>query len=327
MSQLSTKGSPLSGLHSKSVLASLNPKGAYTELANLLRLRFVAQDLRLFVPKPVKSLLNGGERTRFRGRGMDFEEVRLYQAGDDIRSIDWRVTARTQVPHTKVYREERERPVFILIDQRSPLFFGSQQCFKSVLAAHIGTNLAWAALNNGDRVGGMLFGDNQQRDIRPRRSKHAVLELLHHIQDFNRQLRSPISPSGSKSLKSILMDTRRIAKPGCALFIISDFHDYTHECEQQLFELARHTDITLVHVYDPLEKKLASNRRLTVSNGQVRLELPTDDNNFQQAYESAYSEHLDKVIASSKRLGITLMSYATTDNVQQALRERFSTKK
>ncbi|HWV14288.1 MAG TPA: DUF58 domain-containing protein [Cellvibrio sp.] len=308
-------------------LANLNPKGAYTDLADLLRLRFAAQELRLFVPRPVKSLLSGGERTRFRGRGMDFEEVRLYQAGDDIRSIDWRVTARTQVPHTKVYREERERPVFILIDQRSSLFFGSQQCFKSVLAAHIGSNLAWAALSNGDRVGGMLFGDSQQRDIRPRRSKHAVLELLHHTQEFNCQLRSPIAAPGSTNLLSILRDTRRIAKPGCALFIISDFHDYSSECEMHLFELARHTDITLVHVYDPLEQKLVSNTRLTVSNGESRLQLPSDDRSFQQAYQNSFKQRLDAVTASSKRLGISLLSYATTDNVQQALRERFSSKK
>jgi uncharacterized protein (DUF58 family) len=314
-------------LHVGATLESLNPKGAYTDLASLLRVRFAAQDLRLFVPRPVKSLLNGGERTRFRGRGMDFEEVRLYQAGDDVRSIDWRVTARTQVPHTKVYREERERPVFILVDQRSPLFFGSQQCFKSVLAAHVGANLAWAALNNGDRVGGLIFSDDYQRDVRPRRSKHAVLELLHHLQDFNQQLRSPIAPTGSKTFRDILKDARRIAKPGCALFIVSDFHDYNNECEQQLFELARHADVTLIHVFDPLEKQLISNTRLTVSDGQTRLQLPTDENAFQQAYQTAYEDRLNNVINSSKRLGITLMSFATTDNVQQILRERFSTKK
>lgn len=314
-------------IHAGATLESLNPKGAYTDLASLLRVRFAAQDLRLFVPRPVKSLLNGGERTRFRGRGMDFEEVRLYQAGDDVRSIDWRVTARTQEPHTKVYREERERPVFILVDQRSPLFFGSQQCFKSVLAAHVGANLAWAALNNGDRVGGLIFGDDYQRDVRPRRSKHAVLELLHHIQDFNQQLRSPIAPTGSKNFRGILKDARRIAKPGCALFIVSDFHDYNNECEQQLFELARHTDVNLIHVFDPLEKQLISNTRLTVSDGQTRLQLPTNENAFQKAYQTAYMERLNNVINSSKRLGITLMTFATTDNVQQALRERFSTKK
>lgn len=108
----------------------LNPRGAYTELTALLRCRFSAQDLKLFAHQPARSLLSGGERTRFRGRGMDFEEVRLYQPGDDIRSIDWRVTARTQVAHTKIFREERERPVFMLVDQRSPLFFGSTRCLN-----------------------------------------------------------------------------------------------------------------------------------------------------------------------------------------------------
>ena len=308
-------------------LAQLNPQGAYVNLANLLRVRFAAQDLRLFVKRAVKSQLNGAERTRFRGRGMDFEEVRLYQAGDDVRSIDWRVTARTQVPHTKLYREERERPVFVLVDQRAPMFFGSQRCFKSVLAAHIAANLAWAALNNSDRIGGLIFGDSAQRDIRPRRSKHAVLELLHQLQEFNQQLRSPIRSQDCKSLQALLNDARRIAKPGCALFLISDFYDYDQQCEQQLFELARHTDVTLIHVFDPLEKHLQSNSRLTVSDGSARLQLPTDETKFQEAYQNAYAQRLDFLTRSVKRLAIPLLSYATTDNLQQLLRERFAAKK
>ena len=131
---------------SNALLDNLNPAGAYSDLAQLLRLRFAAQDLKLFAKRPVRSLLTGGERTRFRGRGIDFEEVRLYQPGDDIRTIDWRVTARTQVPHTKIFREERERPVFMVADQRATMFFGSQRCFKSVLCAHICALLGWAAL-------------------------------------------------------------------------------------------------------------------------------------------------------------------------------------
>lgn len=308
-------------------LAHLNPKGAYVDLSSLLRVRFAAQDLRLFVPRAVKSQLNGAERTRFRGRGMDFEEVRLYQPGDDVRSIDWRVTARTQIPHTKLYREERERPVFVLVDQRSPMFFGSQRCFKSVLAAHIAANLAWAALSNSDRIGGLVFGDHGQRDIRPRRSKHAVLELLHQLQEFNQQLRSPVAPPETKPLHLLLSDARRMAKPGCAVFILSDFHDYDQTCEQQLFELARHTDVTLIHVFDPLEKQLQSNSRLTISDGSNRLQLPTDDLRFQQAYRTAYTKHLDFLTHSTKRLGVPLLSYATTDNLQLLLRERFAAKK
>lgn len=316
-----------SGLKISEQLAQLNPNGAYVDLSSLLRVRFAAQDLRLFVKRAVKSQLNGAERTRFRGRGMDFEEVRLYQAGDDVRSIDWRVTARTQVPHTKLYHEERERPVFVLVDQRAPMFFGSQRCFKSVLAAHIAANLAWAALNNSDRIGGLIFGDTAQRDIRPRRSKHAVLELLHQLQEFNQQLQSPIAAPNGKSLSALLNDARRIAKPGCALFIVSDFQDYDQNCEQQLFELARHTDVTLIHVFDPLEKQLQSNARLTVSDGTARLQLPTDETRFQQAYQIAYSSRLEFLTRSTKRLAIPLLSYATTDNLQQLLRERFAARK
>lgn len=310
----------------------LNPRGAYTDLGALLRCRFAAQDLKLFAHQPARSLLSGGERTRFRGRGMDFEEVRLYQPGDDIRSIDWRVTARTQVAHTKIFREERERPVFMLVDQRSPLFFGSNRCFKSVLAAHLAALLSWAALANGDRLGALVFGDYDQRDVRPRRSKHAVLELLHQLQDYNHRLTSPIapelaSPRSANSLQKILADARRIAKPGCALFVISDFQDMEGACEQQLFELARHTDVTLIHVYDPLERQLASNTPLTISNGRERLQLATHDKNFQQAFTSRFDQQLDALAQTCKRLRIPLLSYATDDDIAEGLRKAFGRKK
>lgn len=315
----------------------LNPRGAYTELGALLRCRFAAQDLKLFAHQPARSLLSGGERTRFRGRGMDFEEVRLYQPGDDIRSIDWRVTARTQVAHTKIFREERERPVFILADQRAPLFFGSTRCFKSVLVAHIAALLSWAALANGDRLGALVFGDYDQRDVRPRRSKHAVLELLHQLQDYNHRLTSPIAPaptpSGStqrqkvNSLQGMLADARRIAKPGCALFIISDFHDLTAQAEQQLFELARHTDVTLIHVYDQLERQLISNSALTISNGSERLQLAANEKAFQQAYTNQFDQQLNQLTSICKRLRIPLLSYATQDDIQDGLRKAFGRKK
>ena len=315
------------GLQIAEQLARLNPRGAYVNLTDMLQLRFAAQDLQLFSRRPVKSQLNGPVATRFRGRGMDFEEVRLYQAGDDVRSIDWRVTARTQVPHTKLYREERERPVFVLTDQRAPMFFGSQCCFKSVLAAHITASLAWAALSNGDRIGGLIFGANGQRDIRPRRSKHAVLELLQQLQEFNLHLQTPIAAPEHQSLRAVLSDARRIAKPGCAVFLVSDFYDYDSDCEQQLFELARHTDVTLMQVYDPLEQHLRSNTQLTLSNGETRLRVPSDQAAFQKSYQQVYERRLDLLTRSANRLGLPLLSYATTDNLQLRLRQRFCTKK
>lgn len=304
--------------------SDLNPSGAYCQLNDLIRLRFAARDLSLFSRQPARSLLTGGLRTRQRGRGIDFEEVRLYQPGDDVRTIDWRVTARTQVPHTKIFREERERPVFMVLDQRSPMFFGSRQCFKSVLAGHIASLLVWAGLNQGDRVGGLVFGDRQQRNVRARRSRHAVLELLHQLHDYNRQLNTPVPQGEILSLQEILADTRRIAKPGCAVFILSDFHDFDRQCEQQLFELARHVDLTLIHLYDPLERNLASNSSLTVTDGRNnRCRLPAQDRRFQLAYREKFEQNLEQLTRSCQRLKLPLLSYSTTDDVQRLVRERF----
>ncbi|ACE85544.1 DUF58 domain-containing protein [Cellvibrio japonicus] len=301
----------------------LLPQGAYAQLDCLLGSRFIAEDLSLSSVKPARSLLAGSVRTRYRGRGMDFEEVRLYQAGDDIRSIDWRVTARTQVPHTKLYREERERPVFLLVDQRASMFFGSRRCFKSVLACYIAATLGWTALGNSDRIGALVFGDSDQRDIRARRGKHAQLELIHQLQEFNRRLTSPIASEHSLSLAELLADLRRISKPGSALFIISDFRDMDEACERELFSLARHADLTLIHVYDPLEQQLDSNQPLSVSNGQVRVQLPAQQRSFQQAYRALFERRLELLTQTAKRLGIALLSLSTQDDCAQQLRQTF----
>ena len=124
-------------------------------------------------------------------------------------------------------------------------------------------------------------------------------------------------------LVDILADTRRIAKPGCALFIVSDFHDFDAACEQQLFELARHADVTLVHVFDPLERQLASNSVLTISDGQSRCRIPANERRFQQAYHEHYQQHLQDLTRRCQRLNLSLLSYATNDDIQHLLRERF----
>ena len=156
-------------------------RGAYAELNDLIALRFPARQLELGRRNRALSALAGPNKSNFRGRGIDFEEVRSYQPGDDIRTIDWRVTARTGSAHTKLFREERERPVLVVVDQRSSMFFGSSHCFKSVLAAQLASLLAWSALDAGDRVGGLVFNEAGHREIRPRRSRKTVLALLSQL--------------------------------------------------------------------------------------------------------------------------------------------------
>lgn len=285
--------------------------GAYVRLDDLLGLRFASRELQLTPRQLSQSQMSGGVRTRFRGRGMEFEEVRHYQAGDDIRSIDWRVTARTQVPHTKIFREERERPVMLMLDQRAPMFFGGQHCFKSVLAAHVAALMGWAALDNNDRIGALVFSDQEERDIRPKRSRHTLLSILQAIQNFNLQLKSPLSPANKITLAERLSDLRRIAKPGSAILIISDFHDLDSACDEQLYQLARHGDISLLHVSDPLEMRLPDNLRLTVSNGQQRRTLDTRNRTFTRLYQQEYSGHLEHLQTLAMQLALPLLNIST----------------
>lgn len=301
---------------------SLAPTGAYCQRPQLLGLRFIARNLHLFSQRPAKSQQAGQVRTRFRGRGMDFEEVRLYQPGDDVRSIDWRVTARTQIPHTKVYSEERERPVHLICDQRPGMFFGSINCFKSVLAAHITALFGWATLKHGDRLGALVIHQQGAEEIKPRRSKHAVLQLLQALERHNHELQSPLGASDF-SLAEALRDTRRVARPGSAAFIISDFHDLNEDCERQLFELARHLDITLIAISDPLEEHLTDAASLTVSNGRERFRLPVNRREFRERFAQLAQSRRERLTQVARRLQVEVIAVSTADDVNQRLLQRF----
>jgi uncharacterized protein (DUF58 family) len=304
-------------------LDQLESRGAYTDIATLLKLRFAARDLNLAARRNSRASLTGGARTRFRGRGMEFEEVRVYHPGDDIRTIDWRVTARTHVPHTKLFREERERPTFIAADQRANVFFGSRRCFKSVLCVHLASLLGWAALHNNDRVGGLVFGNRDHQDVRPRRARHAVLELIHRLYEYNHKLDSPLVRERQLSLATVFHDIRRIARPGSALYLISDFQDYDTECQEQLYLLARHTDVTLFLVTDPLELALPASGLLTVSDGNERLQIAADDPRLREGFSARSQQRLEQLRKHSQSLKIPLYVFSTADDEITQMRRIF----
>jgi len=248
--------------------------GIYTDLSVLLKSRHWARDLKLFSRQAARSMLLGETRSRYRGRGMEFEEVRTYRPGDDIRNIDWRVSARTGGTYTKLFCEERERPVHILLDQRSTMFFGSHGRFKSVLAAEIATALAWAALAGSDRIGGQIISDYSESDIRARRNKQAVLKFIHDIHETNHALPQQIDPDQTlKSMAAMIEECRRITRPGTAIFIVSDFHDFDQAAAKSLSTLGRHTDINLFQVIDPVEAQLPIAGNVAISNGVSRTSI------------------------------------------------------
>jgi uncharacterized protein (DUF58 family) len=289
------------------------PSGAYVDLQALIALRFPARQLKLSRRKRALSALAGPNTSNFRSRGIDFEEVRTYQPGDDVRTIDWRVTARTSDPHTKVFREERERPILVVVDQRSSMFFGSQHCFKSVLGAHLASLIAWSALDAGDRVGGLVFNEVESREIPARRSRKNVLGLLSEITRYNSAL--PLQATASTGEFADTLNTiRRVARPGTRVFIVSDFAGAESDAAAQaLFQLAQHTELVALHCSDPLEASLPLAGTYAVTDGLSRSELHTADRALRQSFADDYRTRREALARHLLRRGVPMISASTQD--------------
>ena len=289
---------------------------AIASLSQLIKLRYGARELTGFPKIQARQMLAGGHKSRFRGRGMDFDQVRIYQPGDDVRSIDWRVTARTQVPHTKIFSEERERPILVISDLRSPMFFGSQR-LKSVVACEISAALAWAGLAANDRAGGLVFGPQQQVDIKSRRSHHAVLQFIHALHEYSAQLIEP--QTDRYSLADILEESRQFILPGSTVFIVSDFHDLDNNCERHLFELARHGNLNFCHVYDDIETELPPPSLYAVTDGQHQTMLDSSNTQLRQRFVDAFSQRSQHLRKLSEQLSAGLLLFNSSDSVMSVL--------
>lgn len=298
--------------------------GAYTDLRELIRLRYAAQEINAIAARKSRNPLSGLLTSNIRGRGIDFAEVRVYQPGDDIRTIDWRVTARTQTPHTKLFQEEKERPVLILVDQSHAMFFGSRNAFKSVTAAEAAALLAWTALERGDRTGGIVFAESRHREIRPRRSKHAVLRFLSEIDTFNHALDKQAPETGENYLVEALRNVRRVAKHGSTIFILSDFAGFDHDAEVHFSQLARHNDIVGIHVSDLLERELPKPDLYMITNGQQRVRLNSADRRYRNRYHENFQARIDTLRSTFARMRAPLFELMTHEPVIESLTSQYN---
>lgn len=254
----------------------------------------------------VKTNRVGGFRSRFKGRGMDFDEVRMYQNGDDIRNIDWKVTARTGEAHTKLFKEERERPVFVLLDHMPSMFFGTAQTFKSVIASHIAAQLMWNTLSNGDRFGALLFSDSQHFEMKPSGNRRHCMRLLNRIVESHQQTLNdcfnsdkPHKTEASISADNPLIDTlkrlRHLAKPGSVIHIVSDYNLFDDECERQLSKLSQHTDIHCILISDPIEKQLPPSGLYGITDGDSTGVLNTSHNLLRTNYRRSFDNKISRI--------------------------------
>ena len=284
------------------------------DLKHLLLLQAQARTLQLPSARRALRQLKGGHHSVMRGRGMSLAEVRPYQPGDDVRRIDWRVTARRQEPHTRVYEEERERPVLILCDLGPGLFFASEGSYKQVRAAELSALLAWVAHGSGDQAGGIVFGSDTTEIIRPSRRRRSVMQLLNALAAHQRVRPATAPDPGSEGLNEALTEARRIAHTGSRLFVISDFQGVNSRTRSLLAGLAMHNQVTAVLLTDPLDGQLPDHGDYAVGGAAGNLWFNGWDRALQQAWrEGAQARHttLETLFRQS---GSTLMTLATGED-------------
>ena len=292
-------------------------------LPHLLSLEGRARALTFLPRQPARSVLNGRHASRLRGRGLNFEELRGYLPGDDVRAIDWKVTARTGEPHVRVMTEERDRPALIVVDQRMSMFFGSTLNMKSVTAAEAAALAAFRILDQGDRVGGIVFGDGVMAEIRPQRSRAALHRLLTALADANGLLSADAPAVLPLSLARVLRATARIAPKNHLVIVISDFDDAggtDSETERLVSGLARHNDLVLALVTDPMAQDLPEGLGLVVSDGTLQAEIDTADRRQHSALAEMAQGRLAEVLDWQRRFGVPVLPLSAGEATLPQLR-------
>jgi uncharacterized protein (DUF58 family) len=297
--------------------------GIRVSLGELIEMRHRVREVQLFSTPAQRSPLIGLHHSKLRGRGVDFDQVRVYQPGDDVRTIDWRVTARTQEPHTKLFHEERERPIYIMVEQSKRLFFGSGLMFKSVLAAQAASLIGWAALGHNDRIGGLVFGDVEHHEVKPRRSKQSLLQLLSRLAKANQAL-SCDSQGERDSFGLALRRAREVLRPGSLVVVLCDERTLNDSSEQQLQLLARHTDLLLLPLSDPLDHELPNAGLLRFTERGAQLELDTQDAELRQAYRNLADARQARWQRLAQKLGVPLLALNTQSEMIEQLREHLN---
>ena len=232
-----------------------DPKpGVYASLSELVALQHQARGFSFLPGQPVQSLLAGRQASRLRGRGLDFEELRPYQLGDDVRQIDWKATNRTGKTQLRVFTEERERTVLLIVDQRFKMFFGSRRNMKSVTAAQAAAIAAWRVIFVKDRVGAVIFNDSAIVEIRPRRSRGTVMQILGAVLQQNHALAIDAGiVAQAPMLNEALRRVEDLAKHDMLVCLITDGYGADEETKRLTTRISRHNDVLTLLIYDPLE--------------------------------------------------------------------------
>ncbi|UCE94990.1 MAG: DUF58 domain-containing protein [Flavobacteriaceae bacterium] len=297
------------------------PKNIFVTLNDLLKMEHFSRGFSFLASKQkVRSILGGKHASKLRGRGLDFEEVRNYVPGDDIRNIDWKVTARTQKTHSRVYSEEKEKPALIVVDQSKSMFFGSRKKTKSVVAAEFAALTAFKVLKEGDRVGGIVFADNGIDIIYPKRDRKNILRFLEKIVTRNRELISSKPVEFEKALTETMAKVKNIVTHDFLVVVISDFQRYRPELVKFITRISHHNDVILAKVYDPMEQ-IIPETKLIAGNQEEQLLIDGQNVGIRKEFKNVYENEFEQFKEKMKKHRIPVLSINTIQDTDLQIKE------
>jgi len=299
----------------------------YANLNELRRLQFKTRGFSFLPNQPANSLLSGKHVSKLRGRGLNFEELRHYRPGDDIRAMDWKVTQRTGKPHIKVYTEEKERNVYIAVDQRMTMFFGSTHKMKSVIACELAALMAWRVIETGDRVGALIYNDTNIKVIPAKRGRQHVVSVLAELIKKNHELQLSekdeqiTNQSFSQSFNKMLSKLTNISGHNSLVILISDGHGWDDQSSDYIKKIRQHSEVIACHVNDPLEMNLPEMSQMVVSDGKSQIQFSSQDRATQNKYQAEIARQLKTYADTAKRYRIPLLSINTVTPVDKQVRK------
>ncbi len=313
----------------ESILPSVTPpepafrQGVYTNVSELVRIQYKARGYTFLPRQPIHSVLAGRHASRLRGRGLNFEEIRRYLPGDDIRNMDWKITARTRKAHVRVYTEERDHPVMLLIDQRQNMFFGSRRAMKSVVAAEVAALAAWRVFYQGDRIGAIVFNDREIIEIKPHRSRDQVMRILQETDRLNNQLsaNSPVAPNPAMYNEAM----RRALQHATHDFLIASISDgfgVDESTRRYSTQIAEHNDVLVFFIYDPLEMDLPDAGRVVFGQSGQQLEVDASASHIRQQFSARFQDRFDAIEHFCRQRSVPRIPIDTEGDVAEQIRKR-----
>jgi uncharacterized protein (DUF58 family) len=310
----------------------------YADFNKLVAMQHLAGGFSFLPKQSVHSILAGRYASKLRGRGLNFEELRHYRSGDDIRTLDWKVTNRTRKPHVRVYTEERERSVLLLIDQRMSMFFGSEVKMKSVAGLEMAALSIWRTLAVQDRVGAIVFNDTKLSPIRPQRSRDNAHRILYEAVRMNHELHAGLEPTVPKDnptskfdvaphgatsnmLNKVLGEAERICEHDYLLVVVSDMSGWNERALASIRRITRHNDVIVSFVYDPLEKSLPDHDQMVVSDGKEQISVDASQKKLKQEFQEGFEGVVRGIQNELSRYGVPVIPIDTIQDVDTQVRE------